>query len=439
MKFFDSMENMLGKYLEPLSVRISDNNVIKAIVRGCIATVPITIGVSLITILINLPIPSWAEFLNSTGIFAAGTEVTNVTLSMLPIYLISAVSYSYCKIKGESGIVGPMIALAVFLILMPSTISMQDGSSIVALTSDYLGSKGIFLALILGVTVAIAYNKLINSRIRIKMPDSVPPMVSDSLSASIPAIIIFFLAFVVKVLFNFTEYNNVFDAFNTIIQTPVMAFGTSPISFIFFTVLCNLLWFFGVHPAAITGLYAPIIVGAIVANMQAFVSGSALPYPALMVVYLICNLGGFGGTLGLSLCLLLAKSEKFKSVRKLFIIPNIFNINEPMVFGMPTVMNPIYFFPMVFSQFITGWIALGLYSIFQFPINPTYQLGFPWVTPPVITAFAEGGVLFFGIAIIAILIQFLCYYPFFRLDDKKACKMEKETSIVESDEFVSVT
>lgn len=426
MKFFNAMETTLAKYLEPLSVKISNNKVIKAIVSGCISTVPITIGVSLITILINLPIAAWTEFLNTTGIFTAGTEVTNVTLSMLPVYLIITVPYSYCKEKGITGIIAPALAMGVFLILMPSTIQLGEGATTIGLTADYLGSKGIFLALIVGVIVAVAYSKLISSKLKIKMPASVPPMVADSLSAAIPAIIIFFSAFVVKVVFQFTEYQNVFDAFNAIIQTPVMAFGTSPMSFIFFTLFCNLLWFCGVHPAAITGLYTPIIVGAIVANIEAFASGQPLPYAALMVVYLICNLGGYGGTLGLCLCLLMAKSEKFKGVRKLFIIPNIFNINEPMVFGMPTVMNPIYFIPMVFSQFLTGFVALGLYSVFNFSINPTYQLGFPWVTPPVITAFASGGLLFLAIAILAIAIQFICYYPFFKIDDQKALRLEQE-------------
>lgn len=427
MKLFDSMEGTLSKYLEPLSAKISENDIIKAIVRGCIATVPITIGVSLITILINLPIDAWKAFLTVTGIFVAGTEATNVTLSMLPIYLIMTVSYSYCKNKGEVGIVGPSIALAVFLILMPSTVTVNDTTSIVALTSDYLGSKGIFLAMIVGVVVSMFYWKLKNSKLRIKMPDSIPPMVSESLSAAIPAVIIFSGAFLVKVAFQFTSYQNIFDAFNAIIQTPVMAFGSSPVSFIFFTLLCNLLWFGGVHPAAVSGLYTPILVGAIVANIQAFTTGAALPYPALMVVFLICNLGGYGGTLGLCISLLFAKSEKYKGLRKLFIVPNIFNINEPMVFGMPTVLNPIYFFPMVFSQFMTGWVALGLYNIFRFDINPTYQLGFPWVTPPVITAFASGGLIFLGIAILAIAIQFFCYYPFFKMDDNSALKMENET------------
>lgn len=420
MKVFDALESNLSKYLEPLSVKISSNSVLKAVAQGCLSTIPITIGISLVSIFINLPF----AFLETSGIKALGQEATNVTLSMLPIYLISTVTYAYCKNKGVINILGPAIALGVFLVLMPSRIPISDTETVVALSLDYLGSRGIFLALIIGILVGNLYCKLLQSKLRIKLPDSVPPMVADSLSSALPSVIILTGAFIVKYLFSLSSFGNIFDAFNTIIQQPVMMFGTSPISFIFFGLFSNLLWFCGVHPAAINGIYTPIIVGAIVANTQAFISGSPLPYAELMIVFLICNLGGYGGTLGLCISLLFAKSQRYKATRNLFIVPNLFNINEPMVFGMPTVLNPLYLFPMLFSQFITGWVALGLYRLFQFDINPTYQLSFPWITPPLITAFAEGGILFFGIALIAILIQFVCYFPFFKIADAKEYALE---------------
>ena len=150
-----------------------------------------------------------------------------------------------------------------------------------------------------------------------------------------------------------------------------------------------------------------------------------------MVVYLICNLGGYGGTLGFCVSTLFAKSKKYKSTRGLYILPNIFNINEPIIFGVPLMMNPIYFIPMIFSQVLGGLAALGIYNLIPFAINPSYQLGFPWVTPPVITAFAEGGIVFLVIALIAILIDFIMYFPFFLIDDKKA--LEAEESEVAND------
>lgn len=425
MKFLDALEAKLTKFLDPVSTKVSNSKILRAISQGCVATVPITIGVALITILVNLPFEGYKAFLESSGLYACGQEAVNVTLSLLSIYLICTVSYSYCKDNGYQNIIGTVLSLAVFLILVPSTITLEEGKTITALSSDYLGSQGIFVALVLGVLVSLCYCRLMNSHLKIKLPTSIPPMVADSLSACIPAIVIITGAFIVKFGFTLTSYGSLFAAFNTVIQQPIMALGTSPISFILFTAFCNLLWFCGIHPAAITGVYTPIIVGAIIANIEAFATGTPLPYAEIMVVYLICNLGGYGGTLGFCISSLFAKSKKYKTTRGLYIVPNIFNINEPIIFGVPLMMNPIYFIPMIFSQVIGGLVAFGLYKLLPFAINPSYQLGFPWVTPPVITAFAEGGIIFLIIAIVAIAIDFIMYFPFFLIDDKKALKAEE--------------
>lgn len=424
MKFLDALEANLTKFLDPLSAKVSSSRILRAISQGCVATVPITIGVALVTVLVNLPFDGYKAFLESSGLYACGQETVNVTLSLLSVYLICTVSYSYCKDHGYANIIGTVLSLAVFLILIPSTITLEEQKTITALSSDYLGSQGIFVALVLGVFVSSCYCRLMNSKCKIKLPSSIPPMVADSLSACIPAIVIISGAFLFKFAFGLTSYGSLFAAFNSIIQQPIMALGTSPLSFILFTAFCNLLWFCGIHPAAITGIYTPIIVGAIIANIEAFVAGQPLPFAEIMVVYLICNIGGYGGTLGFCISTFFAKSNKYKKTRGLYIIPNIFNINEPIIFGVPLMMNPIYFIPMIFSQVIGGLIAYGVFSVLPFAINPSYQLGFPWVTPPVITAFAEGGLIFLLLAIVAIVVDFILYFPFFLIDDKKALKAE---------------
>jgi PTS system cellobiose-specific IIC component len=428
---FEKLENALRKIFDPITEKISGNTVLNAVSKGCVSTVPVTVGVVLITVLINLPFAGYKEFLESSGLLAAGTEVSNVTISLLPVYLIMSVSYAYCSEKKQKGIIGSVLAMAVFLIMVPSTLTVGE-NQVTALSADYLGSKGIFLALIIGVITAAGYCKLMDSNLRIKLPDSVPPMVSVSLSSCIPSIVILTVAFAVKYAFTLTSFGNIIDAVNTLIQQPIMSLGATPAAFIIFTLFCNLLWFFGIHPSAITGLYTPIIVSAIVANQEAFAAGQPLPYGALMVVYLICNLGGYGGTLGFCLNLLTAKSEEYKKMKSLYIVPNIFNINEPIIFGVPLCMNPIYFIPMTIAQPIGGLIAWALYSMFPFAINPTYQLGLPWVTPPVITAFAEGGLLFLLIAVLAIAIDWILYLPFFRIDDSRKTAMEKQASSAEA-------
>ncbi|GEO57127.1 PTS sugar transporter subunit IIC [Companilactobacillus bobalius] len=422
---FNKFKIFLSNVLGPLSSKFGNNKVIQAVVQGCIDTVPVTIGVSLITILINLPISSWKHFLLATNIYNAGQQATNVTLSLLPIYLIVTVSNAYSQKIGMKGMSGVVISIASFLILIPSQLKVGK-NTITALTDSYLGSKGIFLAMVVGILITYLYGKLMHSKLRINLPDSVPPMVANSLASSIPAVVILSSVFVIKVLFLFTSKGNLFDSFNAIIQTPLMTLGTSPAAYILFSLICNLLWFFGVHPASLTGFYTPVVISAIVANMQAFNTGKALPYGAFMVVYLVANLGGFGGTLGFCCSLLLAKSKKYKELRKVLIIPNLFNINEPIIFGVPLVMNPVYFLPMILSQPVAALIGWGIYNVVKFNINPAFQLGFPWVTPPIITAFAEGGIIFALIIIFAVAIHFVFYYPFFKYDDNKAFEIENK-------------
>ncbi|TGD24628.1 hypothetical protein EGT49_02435 [Companilactobacillus suantsaicola] len=104
----------------------------------------------------------------------------------------------------------------------------------------------------------------------------------------------------------------------------------------------------------------------------------------------------------------------------------LFNNNEPIIFGVPLVMNPIYFVPMILSQPVAALIGWGIYSLIKFGINPAFQLGFPWITPPIITAFAEGGFIFALITVVAVAIHFIFYYPFFKYDDNKALEIENK-------------
>jgi PTS system cellobiose-specific IIC component len=146
---------------------------------------------------------------------------------------------------------------------------------------------------------------------------------------------------------------------------------------------------------------------------------------------MVAGLGGTGSTLGLALDTFTAKSEKYKTMNKLVVIPNIFNINEPIIFGFPIIMNPIYFLPMVLSSLVNGFVGLLLLKIIPVNINPTIQT--PWVTPTVISALLQGGLGYFVIVLACLLADMLLYLPFFKIDDARALKEEQASQAQEAE------
>src|SRR5699024_7405921 len=176
-------------------------------------------------------------------------------------------------------------------------------------------------------------------------------------------------------------------------------------------------------------VYLPILMMTGIANQEAFLKGEALPYYAISIVGAALQIGGAGNTLGLCIATLFAKSEKYKAMRKLVIPANMFNINEPIIFGFPLMLNPIYFVPMVFSPMISGIMALIYLKVMPtISLNPTISM--PWVTPGFITTFFTGGMSLLILWIIALLIHFIMYLPFFLMDDRKALAEEQAASNV---------
>ncbi len=426
MSVLNSMKDNLEKILLPLTAKITENKTMKALQSGMMLTMPISLGVSIIAILSNLPFPGWIDFLRQIGIYGIAQEVVSSTISMLAIYITFAISYNYAKNEKENAVIVALIAVASFITMMPQSIQMGE-TSVSALLSSYLGSEGIFVSMIVAVVTAKAYCWLSKKNLRIKLPDSVPPMVSDSLGSVVVAMIWFTVILIVKYAFSLTSYGNIFAFISQVVSKPVMSVGTTVWALIFVQTFANLMFFFGIHPSAVFAVYSPIMRVATTANAEAFMAGEALPYLGFAIAYLCIKNSGTGNTLGLSLCTLFAKSERFKSMRKLVIIPNLFNINEPIIYGFPVMLNPIFFIPMMLSAIVPGAIAVGFAGIFNNIImNTTIRL--PWVTPTFITAFTQGGLAIAGLVIFVTLVGLLLYYPFFKIADSMALKEEQQFS-----------
>ena len=426
----DKLQSTLEGIMNPIAKKINDSKIITAIMTGMMTTLVITMGVAVISILSAIPFEPWQNFLTSTGLGAHMSDIVAATTSLMAIYIAPAVAFKYASGEGENGLNAALISLAVFIILMPQRVTVGE-QTVGALSSTYLGSQGIFVAMISGVLIGMLYCSLMKKNIKMKLPASVPPMVSDSLSPVFVSMIIFTSILAVRYIVGFTSYGNVFDLLYSIITKPFLNFAATPWTIVLFQTILNLGWFFGIHPAPMLGILFPILLQLNTQNIELYLAGtpaSALPFLNVLLIGSFCYLGGQGNTVSLAALLCRAKSEKFKAMGKIAILPNIFNINEPIIFGLPVLLNPYFLIPMILTPLVGG--IYGLFALKVLGVgaaaNPVVALSIPWVVPSVISAFLIGGFRFFLAIVGAFFVHMVCWYPFFKIADKKEYEEEQK-------------
>lgn len=419
--------NVLAEKINNFMIKLSEITALKAMTQGLMATMPLTLGTFLIAIIAAFPIDAWQNWLTQSGTINDLQAVAGGTTEILAIFLVPCIAYKYATLKGKDGISALVMALGFYLILVPQKIQVSADNILNAFQKDYLGSLGVFIGIVVALVVSKLYCWLTDKGLVLKLPDSIPAYVSQSFSTVFVSIIIFALAFVVRVGFSLTSYGNIFNFFQTFITAPFMRVGNSTVVIIGLACLANLVWCFGIHPATLVTIQMPIFATSIAGNIAAYQQGNALPYLAFSVLtFGFLTIGGQGGTLGLSVNMLLfSKSERYKALSKISIVPSLFNINEPLIFGAPIIMNPIYVIPMVLSSLVSGIIGvlainLGIFNA----MNPLIML--PNIIPTPIAIFASSGIIAALCVVVAIVALTALYHPFFKYADKMALEEEKQ-------------
>ena len=428
MAVFDKIQNIMDKTIAPVASKVADSKMLDALMGGMMCTMPMTLGVSVIAILINFPIPGFSDWVVSSGLMATGNSILTVTMNMMGIYISFFIGLRWGKVCGLSGYTGGIVSGAVFLAFMPQQ-SFEDIPMASFINTSYMGSNGIFVAILLGLIVP-KVTAILMSKLEIKLPDMVPPMVADSLSPMFAAIVLFTAVWFAKWGLSFTPWGNLFDMINTLIGTPVTMVGASPLAYIIVCSLQSIFWFFGVHPNVMLNFYAPVIMACSAANTEAIIAGEALPYGAWAVVALGTAIGGQANALGISISLLFTKSERFKAIRGIALVPSLFNISEPLMFGLPVVLNPMYFIPFVLNIPVCAIVVQALYALgLGAAFNPTIQL--PWVLPQPVIAFMQGGIGCLVISVAVLAVSVLMYTPFTLMADRQALR-EEQAALEES-------
>lgn len=292
--------------------------------------------------------------------------------------------------------------------------------------------------MICGLVFARIYCLILEKNISIKMPAGVPQFVTDTFAGLIPAIIVGFIAIIISWLFSFTAYGSFSDFVYQLLASPLQSLSSSVGSLVFIVLIQMVLWFFGIHGSLVVGsfitaLYLPMDVQ----NMDALASGvarSELPNILSKSFYdLFAGIGGAGGTLSLIIViLLLAKSKQSRTVANLSAVPGMFTINEPMIFGLPLILNPIMAIPFILTPLVQTLVAyLAIWSGL-FPRLSGIQV--PFGTPIFLNGFLAGGWQIALLQIICVLAGCLLYLPFVKVMDKEKVKSEEQAEAMEAAE-----
>lgn len=420
------------KFMPPMA-KLAEQRHLRAIRDGIISTLPLIIVGSFFLIIAMPPVDAWKNALAASGAQAKILIPYRITFGLMSVYAVYGMGYSLAKSYKLDGVSGGVLSLSAFLL---TTIPLNvDGVLAAAakagvkgatgmgwvLPMGNLGGAGMFVAILCMILSVEILRLLKKYKITIKMPEQVPESVARSFEALIPAAVIITLVWFVRVWLNIDINAKIMDLFRPILK------GTDSLGGVVVPVLLiTLLWAAGIHGVSVVGsILRPFWLVLLDANAAALAAGQPLPHvaPEQFFQWLIW-IGGSGATLSLCILMCFSKSEYLKKVGRFSIVPGIFNINEPMIFGVPLVMNPILAIPFIVGPTVTAiisYIAVSAGWVGRFSVNA------PWTLPAPIGAYVatSGDIRVVFLVLFNIALTGLIYYPFFKMYERKMIQEEK--------------
>lgn len=416
------MMQKLQEKLSRFTGVISSNIYIVAIRDAMLAYTPFTIIASIFLILANMPFKGFNNAVSAVLHMDAAVwqgklmTVYFVSLNIAGFLVVLTASYAIASQLGVNLIQTLVTNVIAFLVLIP----LGEGNT---LALGDLGATSMFSAIIVALVGTRIY-KLIDDRgIKIRMPDSVPPAVSAPFEALIPSAVVITLFWVIRMITD--AFGTTFVAvINGTLGIPLLVVGGSLFGTIFVKVFGQLLWFFGIHGDSIVqGVMTPIWQVLEDENRAAALAGEALPHVinnSFMSHF--CGIGLVGAVIA---ALIIAKSRQYKEISRIAIVPYIFNVGEPALFGFPLMLNFKLFIPFIFSNAVSALIAYVAMSIGLVAV-PTGIVQLPWTMPVILSGFMvtqsiSGAVL----QLVQLIVATLIWMPFMRRADAEVYRMEQ--------------
>ena len=429
-----NMEKFINEKVVVYISKFTNTKVIKALKDGMMFSLPFLMIGSLFLLIANLPIKSLNTLVAECGLADICSQVYSSTFSLMALFTVVGITYSYLKNdKISTAVNGALTGLAAFVLLTPSSKVLENGEAVTGVISkDWTAGQGMICAILIGFLVGYIYSLCIRKDIRVKMPEGVPPGVADSFSSLLPTGIITIICAIIYAVCHFVFKTTFAELIYSAIQIPLQGVTDSFAGVVIMTVMMSLLWWTGVHGGSICGgILSPILQANMAANQKILDSGVALTVQNGGHIFtqqfwdnFLC-MSGAGIVIGLVIYItFFAKSESLRSLGKLSIVPNIFNINEPIIFGTPIVLNIYLLVPFVLVPLIIG---ISSYLLMYFGILPLFSgVMVPWTTPPIISGFLIGGWKVALWQLVMIILSFVVYFPFIKKIDTLSSKNENK-------------
>ncbi|MCM3213994.1 PTS transporter subunit EIIC [Niallia taxi] len=428
--------NKVMQFLEtkvmPTAQKIGSQHHLLAIRNGILSTLPLTIIGSFFVILLNFPIAGYDEFIAD---FRPVLDIPfRFTVGAMALYASFGVAYALAGHYKLDQLSTALLSVLAFLItsIVPVQVTEPVAGVIEAgrwLNISSLSAQSLFGAIVTSLLTVEIFRFFIKRDIRIKLPDSVPPMVANSFTALIPTLCVIVLFWLIRHVLHF-DINSVI----TLLISPLKDFlvGNSLFGGLLTIFLVVFFWALGIHGPAIMGpIIRPMWDASILENMEVFAStGDAYNLPTLFTEQFIqwfVWIGGAGSTLALVVLFMFSKATFLKELGKLSFLPGLFNINEPIIFGAPIVMNPILIIPFILAPLVNGIVS---YLFFQFHLIPMIMAKLPFTVPaPIAAIISTDWTIMAGVLVILnFCISLAIYFPFFKMFEKQHLEQEKEQS-----------
>jgi PTS system cellobiose-specific IIC component len=428
------MNEFINSTLIPKIMTFVSTKPMVAFRNGMLYTMPFSIIGSVFLLLANIPIPSVAKAIENAGLAGYFNQAFGATFAVMAFFAAIGITTSYVKEQGiDDTLPAGMIAFASFLLLMSSEVIEAKSGNAVGniINKDWTGGKGMIVAIIVGLFVGMIYTWFIKHDLRIKLPDGVPPNVASSFTALVPGFAITVITLLVYIIFD-KCHTTFFDWIYKVLQTPLQGMTTSLPGVVLLGILPPLFWFFGIHGSTIVGgIMGPLLTANSLDNKAILDSGKALTLAnggkivTQQFFDQYMTVTGAGMTIGLVVFMVFfAKSKQYKELGKLSIIPGLFNINEPVIFATPIVMNPIMLLPFILAPLCSG---LVLYFAIYTGLVPMFAgVLVPWTTPPIVSGFLTNGWQAAICQAVCLTLTFFIYLPFAKKMDSLTVAQETE-------------
>lgn len=415
--------NKLIEHIEkrkPLFEKISRNIYLRAIRDGFIAGMPVILFSSIFILLAYVPNAwgfHWSKSVEGLlmlpysysmgilGFFVAGTTAKALTDSI----------NRQLEATNQMNYLSTMLAAMVGFLLMAADPAKEGG-----LLTGFMGTKGLLTAFISAFVTVTIYKLCVKNHVTIRMPDEVPPNISQVFKDLIPFTLSIVLLYLVQLIVKHTLGVNVAESIGALLAPLFQAAdGYLGITLIFGAYA--FFWFVGIHgPSIVEPAIAAITYANAEVNLNLLQAGQhADKILTSGTQMFIVTMGGTGATLVVPFMFMwLTKSKRNRAIGRASVVPTFFGVNEPILFGAPLVLNPIFFIPFILTPIVNVWI-------FKFFIDVlgmnSFTANLPWTTlaPLGLVLGTNLQVLSFVLAAVLIAVDVLIYYPFLKVYDEQ--------------------